>query len=116
MVRENRGQATEELESLNRIVTAYLEFAEIQARRHKPMHMAEWTTKLDDFLRLADHDILTHAGRISHELAAQHATDAYDAFHKQRLAERASQPDDFDKAMSALPAKKQPRKMKAGPK
>lgn len=59
-----------ELEALNRIVTAYLEFAELQAIRRKPMHMADWIQKLDDFLKLADHAILDHAGKISAEIAA----------------------------------------------
>lgn len=52
----------EELEALNRIVTAYLEFAELQARSRKVMHMGDWIAKLDDFLRLSDREILTHAG------------------------------------------------------
>ncbi len=54
--------AADEIEALNRIVNAYLEFAELQARGRKPMHMADWISKLDDFLRLADRDILKNAG------------------------------------------------------
>ena len=54
--------AAEELEALNRIVTAYLEFAELQARNRKAMYMRDWIAKLDDFLRLSEHNILTHAG------------------------------------------------------
>lgn len=53
----------EELDALNRIVSAYLEFAELQALNRKPMHMADWISKLDDFLKLSDREILTHAGR-----------------------------------------------------
>ena len=56
-----------ELEALNRIVTAYLEFAELQALDRKPMYMADWIRKLDDFLRLSDREILTHAGKVSHD-------------------------------------------------
>jgi hypothetical protein len=52
----------EEIESLNLIVSAYLDFAEMQARSHRAMHMADWITKLDDFLRLGDRDILTTQG------------------------------------------------------
>jgi hypothetical protein len=55
----------QELEALNRIVTAYLEFAELQAMNRKPMHMADWKSKLNDFLRLSDREILTHAGTVS---------------------------------------------------
>ncbi len=48
----------EEIEALNLIVSAYLDFAELQARSRRPMHMADWIAKLDDFLRLSDRDIL----------------------------------------------------------
>ena len=56
----------DELDTLNRIVTGYLEFAELQARNRKPMTMQNWITKLDDFVRLGEREILTHAGSISH--------------------------------------------------
>ena len=59
----------EEIDALNRIVTAYLEFAELQAKSKRPMHMRDWIVKLDAFLSLSDREILTHAGKISHELA-----------------------------------------------
>jgi hypothetical protein len=52
----------EELEALNRIVNAYLEFAELQALNRKPMYMRDWISKLEEFLRLGDREILTHAG------------------------------------------------------
>jgi virulence RhuM family protein len=52
----------DELEALNRIVTAYLEFAELQALNRRPMYMADWIAKLDDFLQLSDRQILRHAG------------------------------------------------------
>ena len=53
----------DELEALNRIVNAYLEFAELQALNRKAMYMADWIAKLDDFLRLSERQILRHAGR-----------------------------------------------------
>lgn len=59
----------EELEALNGIVSAYLEFAEMQARRHIPMYMKDWIETLDGFLKLSKHDILTDAGRISAAMA-----------------------------------------------
>lgn len=59
----------EELEALNGIVSAYLEFAEMQARRHIPMYMKDWIETLDGFLKLSKHDILTDAGRISAVMA-----------------------------------------------
>ena len=59
----------EELESLNRIVNAYLEFAELQARGKRPMHMKDWIAKLDDFLKLSDRELLHHAGQMSADAA-----------------------------------------------
>ena len=63
----------EELDVLNRIVSAYLEFAELQAQRRKAMTMRDWIAKLDDFLRLSEREILTHAGKVTHELAVAKA-------------------------------------------
>jgi hypothetical protein len=65
--------AREEIAELNRIVTMYLDFAEDQARRKKPMHMAEWITRLDAFLQFNERNVLTHAGSVSREFAVQHA-------------------------------------------
>lgn len=80
----------DELEALNRIVTAYLEFAELQALNRRPMTMAGWIAKLDDFLRLGERGILTHAGTVSHEAAIAHAQAQFDAFHRERLAQAAA--------------------------
>ncbi len=71
-----------ELESLNRLVTAYLEFAEVQARRGRLMRMADWSTKLDDFLKLSDHELLTHIGQISADQAKEKAELEYDHYRK----------------------------------
>lgn len=90
----------EELEALNLIVSAYLDFAELQARGHRPMHMRDWTTKLDVFLRLSDRDVLTHAGKISHNLAEHHAHAQFARYEEQRLQLEASQAvSDFDQAI-----------------
>ncbi|MDO8444718.1 MAG: virulence RhuM family protein [Deltaproteobacteria bacterium] len=70
-----------ELNLLNRIVTAYLEFAELQALEQKPMYMKDWIAKLDDFLKLSGRQLLTHAGKISHDEAV---TKALAEFHKYR--------------------------------
>ena len=56
----------DELEILNRIVSAYLEFAELQALRHVPMYMSDWITKLDDFIKMSGSDLLQDSGRVSH--------------------------------------------------
>jgi hypothetical protein len=59
----------EEISELNRVVTMYLDYAEDQARRKKPMHMATWVERLDAFLEFNERNILTHAGTVSHALA-----------------------------------------------
>ena len=69
-----------ELAALNNLVEQYLIFAQGQAMRRIPMHMADWIEKLDAFLTLNERDILTHAGRISHEVAQAKAELEYDNF------------------------------------
>ena len=103
-----------ELAALNNLVEQYLVFAEGQAMRRISMHMADWIAKLDGFLRLNERGILTHAGKISHELALSHAEQEYDSFHAQRVAEQARQPDDFEKRIKQLPPGKPHRKKKGG--
>ena len=70
----------EEIKSLNRIVSLYLDFAEMQAEEHRPMYMKDWINILDDFLRISRKDILTHAGKISAKLAKEKADKEYDNF------------------------------------
>jgi len=106
----------EEIETLNLIVSAYLDFAELQARSRKPMTMREWIVKLDSFLTLSDRDLLTHAGTISHDAALAKAQSEFDRF---RLIEDAKpQPVDIDfenaieqaKQIAASKAKWKPKK------
>ena len=70
----------EEIKSLNRIVSLYLDFAEMQAEEHRPMYMKDWINILEDFLRISRKDILTHAGKISAKLAKEKADQEYDKF------------------------------------
>ena len=99
----------QELEMLNRIVTAYLEFAEIQAIRRRPMRMVDWISKLDDFLKLGDHELLTHAGKISAEQAKEKAEAEYATYR--RMIDQ--QPSEVDKhlvdALKKLERLDQPR-------
>ncbi|MDD2224508.1 MAG: virulence RhuM family protein [Pseudomonas sp.] len=94
-----------ELSQLNRLVTSYLEFAELQAERGRLMKMADWSAKLDDFLRLSDYELLNHTGRISALQAKQKAALEFDAF--QRVIDAApSQVDrDLEQAIKRLPKK-----------
>ncbi len=75
----------EELDTLNRIVNFYLEFGELQALNRKPMYMRDWITKLDDFLRLSERNILARAGKISHEQAMEKAHEEYEKFRMAHL-------------------------------
>ena len=70
----------DEIKSLNRIVSLYLDFAEMQAEEHRPMYMKDWINILDDFLHISRKDILTHAGKISAKLAKEKADTEYDKF------------------------------------
>jgi hypothetical protein len=72
-----------ELDILNRIVTAYLEIAELQALNRKPMYMKDWVTRLDDFLTMTGNPILTDAGKISHKQALEKAEKEYQMYKKQ---------------------------------
>lgn len=77
----------EELNLLNRIVTLYLDFAELQALQRKAMNMHDWIEKLDAFLRLSGRDILTHAGKITHNAALQKAHLEFETFHLKQIEE-----------------------------
>ena len=69
-----------ELEILNRIVTIYLDFAELQAFDRKPMYMRDWLAKLDEFLKLSNRELLDHAGTVSHEQAIEKAAAEYEKY------------------------------------
>lgn len=101
-----------ELAALNNLVEQYLLFAEGQAMRRIPMHMADWIKKLDAFLALNECDILTHAGRISHEMAQAKAELEYDKFRA--IGDAQPRPVDaaFEEAVRRLPrsSPKAPRK------
>lgn len=92
----------DELNVLNRIVSAYLELAEVQAMNRRPMYMRDWIGKLDDFLRLSERDILIHAGKISHERAVRKAESEFETFHRAQLAESSQVEKDFDAAIKSL--------------
>lgn len=89
----------EELEALNGIVSAYLEFAEMQARRHIPMYMKDWIETLDGFLKLSKHEILTGAGRISAVMAEKKAKEEYHKFRSLQDSQLAKSDKDFIAAL-----------------
>lgn len=84
----------QELAELQRIVSAYLDMAELQAIRKIPMTMADWETRLSGFLTLFDREVLQDAGKVSAELAKQHAETE---FEKYRLIQDKLYTSDFDR-------------------
>ena len=69
-----------ELDALNKIVTAYLDIAEVRALDHEPMYMKDWLETIDDYLKMTRREILSTAGRISHEQALDKAHEEYKKF------------------------------------
>jgi len=102
-----------ELAALNNLVEQYLIFAQGQALRRVAMHMADWIEKLNGFLTLNDRDILTHAGRISHEMAQAKAELEYDKF--KALTASAPRPVDTDFEQATKDLKKLPKPKKPKP-
>lgn len=95
---------SEELDVLNRIVTAYLEFAELQARSRQAMYMKDWIAKLDDFLKLSGRELLANAGKISHDRAAKHAKEEYQKFQHKQIEQPGRGEKDFEEAVKKLKA------------
>ena len=88
-----------ELDHLNRIVSLYLDFAELQAVRNIPMYMKEWVIKLDAFLKFSEYEILTNSGNISHEVAVALAEEQFEKF---RVKQDETYVSDFDKEIKKI--------------
>lgn len=95
----------DELHTLNRIVTAYIEFAELQALRRKVMTMRDWIEKLDNFLKLSEHELLDHAGTISAEAAKTKAGLEYERYRAMIDALPRQVDRDFENAVKQLEKK-----------
>tara|TARA_R100000005_G_scaffold96162_1_gene81128 strand:- start:19238 stop:20263 length:1026 start_codon:yes stop_codon:yes gene_type:complete len=87
---------SEEVDELNRIVVMYLDYAEDQAKRRRPVTMAEWADKLDAFLSFNDRDVLTHAGKLQATVAQKLAAERFEVFDAQRKAAEALAADEAD--------------------
>lgn len=74
----------QELDALNKIVTAYLDIAEVQALNHEPMYMKDWLETIDDYLKMTRREILTTKGRVSHKQAIEKAHSEYDKYKKKQ--------------------------------
>lgn len=84
-----------ELKELNRIVTMYLDYAELQAERRRVMYMVDWIERLDAFLHFNEQEILDNPGKVSRKVAEKLATEQYEKFHQKHLKNH--EEDDFDK-------------------
>lgn len=85
----------DELNILNRMVTAYIEIAELQAMNRTPMYMKDWTERLDDFLKMTGKDILSHSGTVSHNKAMEKAREEYLAYKEKTKNELSRVEEDF---------------------
>jgi hypothetical protein len=92
-----------EIKELERVVTMYLDFAELQASRQIPMKMADWVSRLDAFLQFNEYEVLRDGGNVSHEVAVKLAEEAYDKF---RVIQDQNFESDFDKEIKKINKKK----------
>lgn len=94
----------EEISHLNRIVSMYIDYAELQAIRQIPMKMSDWVEKLNAFLKFSEYDILNNAGKVKHEVAIALAAQEYEKF---RVIQDANYVSDFDRELEQLEKKLQ---------
>jgi len=92
----------EELDTLNRIVSIFLDFAELQALNRKPMYMKDWIDKLDEFLKVSEREILTHAGNVSHDEALKKARREYEKFRNRIIKEPSAVEQHFIEAVKEV--------------
>lgn len=102
----------EELGVLNRIVNAYIEFAELQALNRRVMTMHDWIQKLDNFLKLSEHELLHHTGKISADSAKAKAELEYDRYRMLMDAQPRPIDAEFEKAVKDLQKLPKPKKAK----
>lgn len=102
--------AEEELQTLNRIVNLYIEFAELQAMERRPMTMNDWIAKLDEFLKISGRKLLDHAGKISAEMAKAKAESEYRHYHAFLDSQPRRVDADFETAVKQLPKASRSRK------
>lgn len=91
-----------ELDALNKIVTAYLDIAEVHALNHEPMYMKDWLETIDDYLKMTRRDILATTGHISHRQAISKAHSEYDKFKQLQYNDLSSVEQDFMASLDIL--------------
>lgn len=98
-----------EIKELERIVSMYLDYAENQAARQIPMKMADWTQRLDAFLKFNEYEVLANAGKVSAEIAKRLAEEQFDQFRVRQDREFES---DFEAEVKRLESKRTSRSKK----
>jgi hypothetical protein len=93
----------DEIQNLNHIVDMYLDYAELQASRGRPMYMKNWIEKLNAFLKFSEYEILNDKGKMSHEVAIALAEKEFDAF---RVKQDENYISDFDEIVKKLKSNK----------
>ncbi|TAF72323.1 MAG: cell filamentation protein Fic [Bacteroidetes bacterium] len=101
-----------ELNVLNRMVTAYLELAELQALNRKPMYMKDWIERLDDFVRMTGNNILQNAGKVSHAQALKKANTEYEKYKEKTKNEFSEGEKHFVKQIENTAKKLNPQQVK----
>ena len=91
-----------EIDALNKIVTAYLDIAEVQALNHEPMYMKDWLQTIDDYLKMTRREILKTKGGVSHQQAIEKAHAEYDKFKKKQDDNLSPVEKDFIKSIDKL--------------
>ena len=94
--------AADELKTLNRIVMAYLEFAELRALDRRPMYMADWIGKLEEFLRISEREVLDHVGTVSHQQALQKTEIEFEKYRQSLINEASPVERHFEEAVKKL--------------
>lgn len=99
----------DELRILNRLVSAYLDIAEVNALQRRPMYMKDWIEVLDGFIKMSRQDVLSHAGKVSAQLAHQKALSEYDRYKSKSVDDLSEVEkqfiDSIEKAYKKLPGK-----------
>ena len=92
----------EEISTLNLIVNMYLDYAELQAKQHRAMHMADWESKLNQFLRFNGRDVLENSGTIKREVAEALAVAQYETYDAHRRAVEAADLDELKEEVKQI--------------
>lgn len=87
---------------MERLVSTYLDIAELRAMNREPMYMKDWIETIDDYLKMTRRDILTHKGKVSHQQALEKAHREYDKYSKKKNVQLTAVEQHFLESISTL--------------